>query len=567
MMTVIWALAGCSDTGVPTAVVYVDGLGGTNLQHVPTGGSVAQSEKGWRVATRRDAALVWSPDALVETTVLLPVGWDPGAATFLDSDRALIALRGLGSVVVMDLSTGAPQVGEPLAVCAEPRGLAVDPRDGTAWVACRSGELVHVDPDGQLFSSFFVERDLRDVVVDEDRLWVSLFRAAEVLEVDPLTGAVLARRSPAPFAQLRAGGPTSYQPRVARRMVADPGGGVALLHQLHQNELVDFVSTPEYYGPPVADPEPGSCDGIVLGQITHFGPDGLQLSEPPMGVALPLDLAYGPDGKAYLTGSQFAGFAADVRVGRVDGPLLGCTMVTPVLRDYNTNSDEAGPGSGLALDSDGTPWVGPGAYWTGQPLYTSEVLITCASCHPDGLDDGHTWTLASEGGEPRRTPSLVGGLSYTAPFHWDGRLDDLRSLWDEVGVARMGLANSTAIDFPAVEEYIDELPEVAPVVTGDPEEVVRGDALFADPAVGCVSCHPPPRYTDNRSYEVGTGGEFQVPSLVGVAARLPVMHSGCADTLEVRFTDPSCGGGDQHGTTSHLSADEVRSLVVFLETL
>jgi hypothetical protein len=63
--------------------------------------------------------------------------------------------------------------------------------------------------------------------------------------------------------------------------------------------------------------------------------------------------------------------------------------------------------------------------------------------------------------------------------------------------------------------------------------------------------------------DVGTGGAFQAPSLVGVGARLPLMHDGCADTLRERF-DPACGG-DAHGPA--LSDEEVDALVAYLETL
>ena len=59
---------------------------------------------------------------------------------------------------------------------------------------------------------------------------------------------------------------------------------------------------------------------------------------------------------------------------------------------------------------------------------------------------------------------------------------------------------------------------------------------------------------------------MQVPSLVGVGGRGPWMHDGCAETLYQRFT-PECGGGDEHGKTSHLTPDEISSLVTYLQSL
>jgi cytochrome c peroxidase len=73
-------------------------------------------------------------------------------------------------------------------------------------------------------------------------------------------------------------------------------------------------------------------------------------------------------------------------------------------------------------------------------------------------------------------------------------------------------------------------------------------------------------FTNNTTVNVGTGGAFQVPSLIGVGSRAPFLHDGRAATLKDRF-DPSLGGGDQHGHTSQLADSDVSDLVAFLNTL
>ncbi|MFT3765712.1 MAG: hypothetical protein QM820_09375 [Minicystis sp.] len=45
----------------------------------------------------------------------------------------------------------------------------------------------------------------------------------------------------------------------------------------------------------------------------------------------------------------------------------------------------------------------------------------CASCHPDGRDDGLTWTTPDG---PRQTPILAARLGDTAPYSWDGSNTD-----------------------------------------------------------------------------------------------------------------------------------------------
>ena len=49
----------------------------------------------------------------------------------------------------------------------------------------------------------------------------------------------------------------------------------------------------------------------------------------------------------------------------------------------------------------------------------------------------------------------------------------------------------------------------------------RGKALFHSGTVGCAACHGGPDLTNNQSYDVGTGGVFQVPQLHGLKLRAP----------------------------------------------
>ena len=119
----------------------------------------------------------------------------------------------------------------------------------------------------------------------------------------------------------------------------------------------------------------------------------------------------------------------------------------------------------------------------------------------------------------------------------------------------------------AAARWIDSIPSLAVSPATDIAAVARGQAIFNDAKAACATCHSGARLTNNQSVDVGTLGMMQVPSLRGLAARAPYMHDGCAKTLEERFTNTACGGGDQHGQTSHLTVDEIAELVTYLETL
>jgi mono/diheme cytochrome c family protein len=188
--------------------------------------------------------------------------------------------------------------------------------------------------------------------------------------------------------------------------------------------------------------------------------------------------------------------------------------------------------------------------------------IACASCHAEGLEDGHTWRFNTVG--MRRTQSLAIGLEGTAPFHWNGEEANIDHLMEDVFVGRMGGVHQNPPRLSALTRFLFSLqPPAAGTATDDPA-AVRGKTLFERDA-GCASCHSGAKLTNNLSVDVGTGGKLQVPSLRGVSYRAPFMHNGCAATLRDRF-DPACGGS-AHGNTRQLSASQVDDVVSYLQTL
>jgi len=188
--------------------------------------------------------------------------------------------------------------------------------------------------------------------------------------------------------------------------------------------------------------------------------------------------------------------------------------------------------------------------------------IACASCHAEGGEDGHVWTFAGFG--PRRTQALHVGLRDTEPFHWEGDKRDMSMLMEDVFVARMGGVHQSPERLAALASWLFTLTPPAPVRSATDEAAARGKVVF-EGAAQCGNCHTGTALTNNETVDVGTGGAFQVPSLVGVAYRAPFVHDGCAPTLRDRF-DASCGG-DAHGNVADLSDTEIDDLVAYLETL
>jgi CxxC motif-containing protein (DUF1111 family) len=132
-------------------------------------------------------------------------------------------------------------------------------------------------------------------------------------------------------------------------------------------------------------------------------------------------------------------------------------------------------------------------------------------------------------------------------------------------VGRMGGPLESAERQQAMANWIFARKALPPMRAATDPAALRGKALFESASVGCQQCHEGSKFTTADNQDVGTGGEFQTPSLLGVAYRAPFLHTGCAPTLLDRF-DPTCGG-DAHGNTEQLNSEELADLIAYLETL
>ncbi len=546
-------------------------------------------------------------------------------------------------------------------MCATPRGIAYDAKTDRVHVACADGQLISLPAaGGAAVRTLKLDRDLRDVVVDGDRLMVSRFRSAQVVTLDA-NGKEEKRLTPAPFRSFEAHNNQLFSASVAWRMVDMPGGGAAMVHQRGLDDQV--VAQPGGYG--TGNP----CDAIVQTAVTVMKPGSNPTSTPAIpGMVLPTDMAISPDGKRVALiasgnatnasqagaapglprvfvsdvdsvtdesvgcrtdgrhgpclassffgpgmagppitfasggavgsgGAQVAGGFVPAGAGGVTGNSMGSTDPMPVDVCMPTSTGEIptvpgvpnviGEPIAVAFDADGMVMVQtrePAALFlgsggkvilatesrvdTGHAVFHGNAggFMACASCHPEGAEDGRIWDFSCEG--KRRTQSLGAGISGTEPLHWNGDMKTFPQLMDNVFVGRMSGPKLANEQLDATQIWIDHQPHIPAPPAADPAAVERGRALFNDNAkAACASCHAGAKLTNNMTVDVGTGGMFQVPSLIGIGTRGPFMHDGCAKTLTDRFTTAACGGGDKHGATTSLGSSQIADLVAYMETL
>jgi len=527
-------------------------------------------------------------------------GDEPGRAA-LSPTHAYVTAPRTGAVVKVDLAAGS--VVDRFSPCAAPEGVAIEGE--SLHVACRGGELVTVSLEhGEVERSLVLEEDLRDVVVVPSGLVVSTFTKAALLWLDA-EGEMIERTTP-PVA-------AGNEAAVAWRTLLAPDGRVLVAHQVDSDQDLSGG----YSG--------GQCGSIATPTVTGFVPPGVDLPifavepgvEPSDGVRVAtqatlaggagtFDLAaVGEELVVIFPGNEFRRRFQDGRTTEAVGlePDAGPSQQVPLFSiqrfalvtdqtecELAPNSEDdsaapvaittaaAGPLAGRALvltlspatvrvlDSDLVVRLhDEDRVSTGLELFQMTVGsgVSCASCHPGGRADARTWQLARG---PRRTQPLEGGVSQLGAFHWDAEFQDFSSLLDDVMTVRMGLNEVLSADRKAaLLTFVDGIPGPTKPADRSVEAALRGQALFESEETECATCHSGPALTNNSVADVGTGGAFVTPSLVGVGYRAPLFHDGCASDLLGRFG--ACGGGDAHGKTSQLGDAEISDLIAYMQTL
>jgi mono/diheme cytochrome c family protein len=316
--------------------------------------------------------------------------------------------------------------------------------------------------------------------------------------------------------------------------------------------------------------------------ITNIGSDGSILFNRTILGVLPVDIAISPDGQSYAIatpGSAYTQSAASVLTSDAQTPLpFNDFTQVPIAVAFDLLGDvlvqtrdpanlwvfpQTPAGGGPTSNPWSIPLSGVSRCDTGHDIFHTHagVPIACASCHPEGGDDGHVWVL---NGDQRRTPSLRGTIAGTAPYHWPGDEPDLPTLVNDVYTIRMAGAALEAEAMSALTGWVQTIPPPPAPTWVNASAAAAGQKIFENSTVGCSSCHSGAKFTNSQTVDVGTGGAFQVPPLVGVGWRTPLLHDGCAQTIADRFGTCSTSG---HGSLSSLSAGDLQNLEAYLETL
>lgn len=213
-----------------------------------------------------------------------------------------------------------------------------------------------------------------------------------------------------------------------------------------------------------------------------------------------------------------------------------------------------------------------------DPRMSADPVISCATCHFDGLSDGRVWMGYADG--PRNTPLLY-GLPETVPYNWSATWDELADVELKIRRLQAGLGliednallspplgnphTGISVDLDLLTRYLASLTAPPSPLDTDAQIAERGLAVFEEQ--GCAGCHVGTAGTDLQAHDVGTGGSplervgtaFDTPSLRWLWLSAPYFHDGSAATLREVFEHP----GD-HQLIYDLPPEDIDALVYHL---
>lgn len=182
---------------------------------------------------------------------------------------------------------------------------------------------------------------------------------------------------------------------------------------------------------------------------------------------------------------------------------------------------------------------------------SSNRAMNCASCHHAGQSDGRVWNGLN-------TPVLY-DIAQRTTWTWTGRWNTLPDgLQTHIQNVQGGTGlDPNSIDMDALVGYMQAF---APT-TSPPTDTAYGQAVFE--TLSCTTCHAVDGGSDGQTHDVGTGGAFVTPVLIGLERSAPYLHDGAAATLEALFYR----GQGTHRLPRVVPDEDVQALLDFLRSL
>jgi YVTN family beta-propeller protein len=228
----------------------------------------------------------------------------------------------------------------------------------------------------------------------------------------------------------------------------------------------------------------------------------------------------------------------------------------------------------------------------GEKLFHSANItfrrqFSCSTCHPDGHIDNIVYDIEDDGiGMGPIDNRSLRGINDMAPYKWTGINPSLRrQCGPRLAVFITRIQPFTPEQLTDLHYYLCSIPRPPNRYRKLGEDLTeaqrRGKVIFERSMKNngqpipvsnrCITCHPPPLYTDGKVHNVGTkfaydrDGKFDSPQLENIYDSAPYLHNGIAPTLEEVWT--KYNPYDEHGVTNDMTKDQLNDLIEYLKTL
>lgn len=588
------AIVLCLSLGLPVASTAIAGTS-NSLMDISADGKLL-------VCSNRDNGTL-SVVALESLEKLreIEVGRHPEGVSFLgDTHQVAVAVYADDKVVFVDADDG--ELIGSVDVFDEPYGVVSNRSGSQVYVTLDyPGQVLEIDSTGRNITRTFEAGSFaRGIALAEDgsRLYVTNYYTAQLLAIDLKTGEQVGEWT------------GTSSDNLCRQVALHPRRDKAYLPHIRSRVTVAHGAGSIFPYVAIADTAPGESRRKRVPMDSFYG--ALVTSNP-------WEVAVSPDAKhMYVvfagTDDMFACELVDddykelsyqgyLRVGRNPRAV----RVAPDSRTfyvYNSLDFNVVAYDAETLEPTGTVQVcenplpedvllGKQLFYSARQPMSQRRWISCSSCHPDGDPDGRTW----QNPEGLRNTQALFGLAWTHPIHWSADRDEVQDFEHTIrsdlmqGRGLIGGAVNSQLGKPntGLSAELDALAAytnshaftLSPHAKGGLSEAARrGRDVFYSDETRCATCHSGPYYTDSMLggtaplHNVGTGTAdksekmqpaYDTPTLLGLYRTAPYLHHGMAATLEEVLTTQNTD--DQHGKTSHLSAEQIADLVEFLKSL
>lgn len=549
----------------------------------------------------------------------IPVGARPhGIVLSRDGRRAYVAVQSSDSVAVVDLEEG--RVAEEIPVGDEPAGLALSTDGELLFVANWFGDDISVVDlrSGEEVRRLAAGNNPYDLAVGPDGVLVTNQLSFPTQRPDPPVSEVTVIAGDGRTVLAR---PFFENAHLIEGVAISPHADLALVTLVRPKNLLPALQVARGWM---------MTNGLGVIDLASGRTVQVLLDEPGAFYADPSDVVFSPDGRlAFVSHS-----GSDV-ISVIDAPALRTLIAAASEEELQRLANDLGAArryvrgriavgsnpKGLAASPDGK-WlyvaerladriavidvermrvaeeieVGEANRETvlrrGERLFNSAARtfqgqFSCRSCHPGNHVDMLQYDFEPDGlGRNVVDNRTLLEIEGTAPFKWNGKNT---SMYMQCGIRFARFLTRVEPfafeDLNALVAFMRSLRnppnrhrrpdgELTPAQARGKELFERSTRRDGTPIEAndrCLTCHPPPLFTNRQSFDIGSvsptddHAEFDTPQLLNIYQSAPYLHDGKAATLEEIWT--RFNPDDTHGITSDFSKSDLNDLIEYLKTL